>query len=140
MKSKALIAFVIALIPIALESHTSAQQSCNLHDVAYLRWLTVIREKPALYGRAIRATWSKDGFPVTNSVPVRGDCWAKAPDGWLLAENLTEEPVPTPGPPKQTSVRLPRIEGDAEFVAQIARGYGVPARGSAALVSVCDAT
>ena len=122
MISKALIVCVIAVILIVSASRALAQQSCYRHDVAYLQWLTVVRKKPGLYGRAISASWSQDGFPVTNSLPVRGDCWAKTYEGWLPAANLAAEPFPTPSPRTLTHVRLPLIKGDAEFVKQITIG------------------
>ncbi len=122
MKSTALISFVFAVILIILSSRASAYDGCFPHGYAYLKRLTVIREKPGLYGRAISASWSQDGFPVTNSLPVRGDCWAKTQDGWMLADNLTAEPIPVPDPSSLTPVRPLIIEGDTDFVAQILMG------------------
>ena len=122
MKCTPLIASIIAPILIVLASHVFAQDSCYPHDVAYVERLTVIRERPGLYGRAIGAAKRAARYRVLDSKRVRRDCWAQVPVGWLLTDNLTAEPVPTPRPPTQSPVNLPRIKGDAEFVAQIAEG------------------
>ena len=115
MKSKALIAFVIALAPIILASHAFAQDSCFPHGLAYLEWQSVVREQPALWGRAI--SLDQVGFRfVQDSKRFAGNCWAQVPSdvgrwrfGWLLAENLT-------------AVRIPSIYGDELFTAQINDG------------------
>ena len=122
MKHKALIACVIALMLIALFSPASAHDSCYPHGVAYVERLAVIRDEAGYPSRVVALAYEAGALDVLNSMAVSGECWALVEKGWLLTEDLSANPVPTPPPPTLTPVKPLIIEGDAEFVAQISMG------------------
>ena len=129
MKSKSLIPFIIILTLIALNSLGSAQENCYLHDVGFTKWLTFIRDRPSLFGTVVAVATPSFRSNVLDRQHFRGDCWAKVEwgleevaVGWLLAENLSTEPVATPA--VGLRVTLPSLEeqcinGGAEFEATI---------------------
>ena len=132
MKPKALITFVTALILIVLSGRAFAQRGCYSRDIAYVKWFTIIRKQPVLWGNALALAAARDRYHVLDSKRVMGNCWVqttfgKTGDnvGWLLlAENLIGEPLATPMDGMQSnmpSVRHPLIRGDTDFIGAIAR-------------------
>ena len=122
LESKAIIACVIAVILIVLASRAFAQDSCFPRGDTYAKRLALIREEPGFPNAVIGLANRAGIYGVLHSTRVGGKCWAQVEDGWLLTDDLSVEPVPTPDPRTPSIVTWLKIKGDPEFRTEISRG------------------
>ena len=126
MKSKALIACVIALILTAGGIHATADLDCYAGEMVMIERNTVLWDQPGFSGRVVHGATSGPSLTLRDSEQKSGTCWAKIEllsematavqhkFVWFVIDDPTWEEMPMYCDPK--------IEGDEAFDKRIDEG------------------